>query len=64
MGHGKVYKNYKAMLLNALIRDFGVRKVSLSVSLVEPELTPEQKARANEKLAEIRAKFYPGHSFG
>lgn len=66
-GHGKKYKNYKAMLLNALIKDFGYRKPTnkpFALPLPE-EQTPEEKAKAEKKLEEIRAQWSKNkHSIG
>lgn len=55
---GKIYKDYKAFLRNALRKDFGDRAVVVKAEPI-PELSPEQKKRADEQLAKIRAKFHP-----
>lgn len=59
-GHGKKYKNYRSMLLNSLLKDFGYRKHVYIPPPPEPEvpMTPERKAAAESKLAEIREKLH------
>ncbi len=60
LGHGKKYSNYRAMLQNALLRDFGKRLVVVTQIIKPfPEQTPQEKARSEKKLAEIRARFHP-----
>ncbi len=63
-GHGKKYKNYRAMLLNALMKDFGMRKPVYIPPPPEPEvpMSPERKAAAEKTLAELRAKFHKKHT--
>lgn len=53
--HGKVYKNYKAFLLNALKKDLVERQPKiLAPQIKEPELTPEQKQKIEEEKEIIR----------
>jgi len=61
MGHGKTYKNYKAMLNNACIKDFGMRKPVYKPAPLPDEKpqTPEQRAASQKKIDEIRAKLNP-----
>ncbi|HZE87068.1 MAG TPA: hypothetical protein VE090_02560 [Methylomirabilota bacterium] len=63
-GHGKKYKNYRAMLMNALMKDFGMRKPVYNPPTPEPEvpMSPERKAAAAKTLAELRAKFHGKHT--
>lgn len=53
--HAKVYKNYKAFLLNALKKDLTERQPR-KISQLEPELklTPEQKQKIEEEKEAIR----------
>lgn len=57
-GHGRKYKNYRAMLQNALQKDFGKRKPQTQVNVVTPkELSPEQRARNLELSKQIKDNF-------
>lgn len=52
--HGKQYKNYKAFLLNAMIRDLPIRKSQpVATREMELPLTPEQKRKNEEHIARI-----------
>ena len=50
---GKVYKNYKAFLLNALKRDCKERPAPKPAPAPEKPLTPEERERQAKKLKEI-----------
>ena len=53
--HAKVYKNYKAFLLNALRRDLPERQPKVIPQVIsEPKLTPEQKQKVEEEKEAIR----------
>lgn len=59
---GKKYKNYKAFLFNTLKKDYGKdakKNLSYKQPSKEPErnLTPEEKARIEEKKKEIAGLF-------
>lgn len=58
VGHGKKYKNYRAMLLNALLKDFGYRKPTYTPNLIMPEQTPEEREKAREKINQIREQLH------
>ena len=52
-GHGKTYKNYKAMLRNACLKDFTLRKVQPKSEPL-PEISEAEKQAAQSKLDLIR----------
>lgn len=57
-GKGKVYKNYKAFLLNALKKDFPERKIEKTIPKeTEIIVTPEQLQNIKDIKKEIAKKF-------
>lgn len=55
---GRVYKNYKAFLSNALRKDFGERTQPLVIRdekvIIEEDRTPEEQERINKSLEKVR----------
>ena len=54
---GKVYKDYKAFLSNALKKDFGLKKV-VAKPVVMVEITEEQRQANVKKLAEMKKTLF------
>lgn len=55
---GRIYKNYKAFLSNALRKDFGERTQPLVIKdekiIIEKDRTPEEQLKINEQLEKIK----------
>lgn len=62
-GHGKKYKNYRAMLQGALLRDYGLRPLIEMPKIKETPIAPEESVRVTEKMAEFRKSFFTKHNF-
>jgi hypothetical protein len=56
---GKVYKDYKAFLLNALKKDFGKRQ-QVQVQEVLEEMSQEVRDRNRQRIADMKAGMFKG----